>query len=483
VSLQVHPRLRTTVVETDNGLDFNELSYTTDCGMYVALNEERISGYDDGKGARPIMRRTIRYTMILAAMLAAVLPAVSARAQGSRIDAETARLAIERTDMVITQAKEVVEESRSVKARTVLEHAVQLQDKAKNSAGMTYYGMAVQFTNEARTEAQHAIALARQDAQIEERFRRMAEETAERLIRIRAQMAESGVRDEHLQHLMEEARDLLDKARLNHQQLRGELALQLTENASRLALRAEERFRRMRSLKETCERRLALAEQLMDRARERIEGSGDEQEASRLRIAEQNLVRARTMLSEGNYEACRATIENTERMLRMLSRNLSAGGNGESERMVAEARRLMERAEEMLGAGSGAPDEAYALLERAREMLRRAGEALEGGNDQEAKRLAEEARRMLRRAIEQGNDEITPEQARARIRDAEELGEMVRLALQDCRAEGATDLYERAVRHIEQARLRLDEKDPEGAAAQARIARNLMNRIREICAE
>jgi flagellin-specific chaperone FliS len=193
------------------------------------------------------------------------------------------------------------------------------------------------------------------------------------------------------------------------------------------------------------------------------------------------MTRARAMLSEGNYEACRATIESTERILRMLARSTSAEGDGEAERMVAEARRLMERAEEMIGAQGDAPDEAHVLLERARELLARAGEALKAGNDEEAKRLADEARRILRLAVEQASPEITPEQVKAWIRGAEELGEAVRLALDGCRAEGAGNLYDRALRHLEQARSSLDGEDLEGAAAQARIAHNLMNRIREIC--
>lgn len=428
------------------------------------------------------MKRTMTYVALgIAVITAMALQGPPALAQSGRIDAETARLAIERTDMVIGEAREIVDQTRSGKARLVLEKAERLQERAKSTAGLAAYGMAVQLTNEARTEARQAIALARRDAQVEERYRRLSEETAERLVRTRSRIAETGVRDDHLRHLMEEARDLLEKGRLNHQQLRGELALRLTENAGRLAVQAEERFRRMRSLKETCERRIALSERLLERSRERIEGAGDSAAGDRLRVAERNLVRARAMLSDGKYEACRATIENTERMLRMIARTAPSGDGG-AERLVAETRRLMERAEEMLGAGNGAPEQAYLLLERARTMLMLSGEALQGGDDAEAARLSEEARRLLRRAVETGSSRITPERAAERIREASEIGEAVRLSLDECRAEGARNLYERGLRHIEQARERLDGGDPEGAAAQARIARNLMNRIRELCA-
>ena len=52
----------------------------------------------------------------------------------------------------------------------------------------------------------------------------------------------------------------------------------------------------------------------------------------------------------------------------------------------------------------------------------------------------------------------------------------------DCRAEGIRELYQRAGEHLLQARRNLEKGKREEAVAEARIARNLFDRIREICA-
>ena len=64
-----------------------------------------------------------------------------------------------------------------------------------------------------------------------------------------------------------------------------------------------------------------------------------------------------------------------------------------------------------------------------------------------------------------------------------ELGETVRATLERCEAEGARNLYERANEHIVRARENLDRGLRDRAVAEARIARNLFNRVREICVQ
>ena len=428
------------------------------------------------------IKRNMICVLALTGVILAAAPTPPGAAQGARVDAESVREAIERTDEVIAAAREIVQQTRSVKARTVLEHALTLQNRARHNVSLSYNEIALRLTLEARKEARHAIGLARADAQLEERLRRLVEETTERLMRVRSQIAETGVRDAHLLRLVEEARGLLDKSRMNQQQLRGELALKLAENARRLAMQAEERFRRMRALMETCERRLTLLEGLAERARERVTDSGGEQAAGQLRIAEQQMARSRVMLSDGNYEACRATLERTERLLRTLVRQLADRGADNESRQMIELQRLIERAREMLAEHDGAPEHAYTLVERAREMLQRAESAHRGGNAEEARRLAEEARRILRRAVEEGRPAVPAERSGAEIENARELREAARIALESCAAEGAATLFERASHYLDSARERFNAGGHETALAEARIARNLFNRVREICA-
>jgi HEPN domain-containing protein len=436
------------------------------------------------KGVPPDMNRKMTYMMTAALMIAALLQPGIAFAQGTdHVDPEKARAEIERTDEVIASAREIVQDTRSQKARTALEYSMKLQTQAKNSAGISNNAMAYKLTLQSRNEAWHAINLARTDARQEELTKRLVEHTTEKLVMLRSRIAETGMRDERVMRLMNESRSLLEKSKMNHMQLRGELALKLAENSARLADQAEKRFRRSLNLMEMCQRRLTLLERLSERAYAHVEGSGDERAALQLQRAEEQLLRAREALSGGRYEACRMNLEKAERMLRTMMRNTERNRAGDPENMMAEARMLQERAEEMIGAQDGPSEKAYRLLEQARRMLDRAESDLGGGNAEEALRLMEEARRMLRSAVEEAGADVSPQRAADEIDRAAEAGEMVRATLEQCDAEGTRNLYERANQHMVRAKENLDNGQRERAVAEARIARNLFNRIREICAQ
>ena len=423
-----------------------------------------------------------KYRMMTILLLAALMvPAGSLYAQ-SGTDPDRARYEIERTDEVLANATEIVRDTRSQKARTSLEYAMKLQERAKSSASIAHNSMAIQLTGQARKEAWHAINLARTAARMEERTRRLSEHTTEKLIHLRARLAETGLRDERTLRLMMESQAMLEKARMNYRELRGELALKLAENSFRLANQAEERFRQSLGRMEMCQRRLTLLERLSERAHANVGESAGEKERMQLERADEHLARARNAMSAGRYEVCRMNIESAERMLRNLTRTTSRVRAGDPEAAIEEARRLQHRAEEMVGAPGEAPEQALRLLEQARRMLDRAEDELAGGNGDEALRLTTEARRMLRRAVELSRGETGPGEAAAEVERAAQLGELVRAILEDCETEGAGDLMNRAEEHLRKARADLDGGRHERAVSEARIARNLYNRVREICA-
>jgi len=427
------------------------------------------------------MKNKKRHIITVLLLAAALAPAGKIYAQGS-VDPARVQMEIDRTDEVIASAREIVRDSRSQKARTSLEYSLKLQEKAKNSVSLANHGMAMQLTTQSRKEAWHAINLARTAARQEERTKRLAEHTTEILISLRARIAETGVRDERAMRLMQESRSMLEKARINYQQLRGELALNLTENAHRLAKQAQERFRQSLGSMEMCRRRLTLLERLSERARSHVAESGGERDRMQLEKAGEHLSRARNAMSAGRYEVCRMNIEAAERMLRSLTRNTSRVRAGDPQTMLDEARRLQHRAEEMIGSGEGVPENAFRLLEQARRMLDRAGSEISEGREDEALRLIEEARRTLRRSVELARGEVGGDEAAAEVERASRLGETVRAILEDCETEGSGDLFLRAENHMRKAREDLDSGLHERAAAEARIARNLYNRVREICA-
>ena len=264
-------------------------------------------------------------TMLAAIVIAATLIAPlcgPARAQGTYDDALTVRTALERTDEVISRAGEVVNDTRSEKGRVSLQFALELQERAwaNYNAAIPNLRLAQRLTERARSEAWHAMSLARSDMRSEDGLTRVAEEARERLAAVRDQMNELNVRDEHALKLMNEAHGLLDKSRVNAQQNRYQLAFRLATNARQLALQTEEHVRNTRRLKDSVERRIMLLERLVWRSRERVNESDNEKPRAELRVAERKLALARELLAEGRYGEARQACEACEQMLRGIVR-------------------------------------------------------------------------------------------------------------------------------------------------------------------
>lgn len=403
-------------------------------------------------------------------------------AQGT-IDGDRAQEAITRTDEVIAGAKTVVEDSRSQKAQLSLQVANGLQLRAKQSLSARGYGMAYKLTIQAREEAWHAIALARSDAQFEQNNVRVADETRERIARLRDLMVESGVRDEQAMKLMEQSRNLLEKSRLNAQQLRFQIALKLAMNAEQLAIRAEEHIRNTRAIKEAAERRLALLERLMERSREQVQDRDREGSRMQIKAAEEQLEKGRELLAAGRYREAKQALERCEKSLRNSVRHMSSPAAGDPRVMLEEAHRLLVRAQQIISESGGPRDpKAHETLERAREMLRRAEDAIDNGRAAEGTALIARIREMLRAATREHSGDMTDEALMLRIEKIEALRVEARNFVETCPAPGIKELMARAEEHVRLAREHAQRGDLEEGAAEASIARNLFQRITEACA-
>ena len=88
---------------------------------------------------------------------------------------------------------------------------------------------------------------------------------------------------------------------------------------------------------------------------------------------------------------------------------------------------------------------------------------------------------MLRKAVQSRDHKIEPEQIENSIESIMEMRDNIRVMLTECRAEGAQNLFERANRHLDNAVGLFEMKRFGQAEAKARIARNIYQRIREIC--
>ncbi len=421
------------------------------------------------------------YNMLTVVLFIGMISALSSQAVPAQMTGdspESVMAACDRTADIIEQAKSIISESRSEIARRSLEKAILLQERANTQLDAENMNFALKFTIKARREAWHAIALARNDARIEEKLDNLNENTRERLSRLHERIAESGVRDERLMGLLSRAGDMVEESHMNAHQLRTRLAMNISENAFNLAMRAEERFRNVLDDKEMSERRLKLMARLIKRARVRIDQDGAEKDRLMLSEAERSMDMAREMIGEGNYQSARVSVEKCERILRNLARRISYNETKGVDTELDEGLRLLLRAREYFGEA----EESAAGLSEADALLTRAREEIALGRDDEARELIASARVMLRNAVQTRNSELDPDQVESNIESMMQIRENIGFMLTECRAEGAQNLYERANRHLDNAAGLFEMKRLGQAEAEARIARNMYQRIKEICA-
>jgi tetratricopeptide (TPR) repeat protein len=429
-----------------------------------------------------ISRTNTTVLVLIALFTLAILYPTPVTAQNA-VDRERVRSELDRTDEIIHEATDVVHTSRSQKGRLKIERAMEIQAKAKEAYDQTHYQLALKLTLEAREEANQALGLARLENRIEERLRRMSEETIEHLANVRDIMVEANIKDLQTIRLAEESKALLEKAQENAHQLRFQLALKLVETARQRAIQAEQHVRRVLAVKQMNERRLALIERLIERARERIHEGTNAQIMQQLHLAEEQYNRARELQREGRYRAARINIEKCEKTLRSLARRLTQRRVNDPEAMLRESYRLLERAGQIIaeeGDGTGSARQ-IRLVEQAQGLLTRAENAIDAGRYEEAQRLITRTRRLLRQAIREERRDETAERVVSMIEQVEKLRTSVLEMLPSCTAPGTETLMERATNRLERAKMYLEEGRIENAAAEARIARNMYNRIKEIC--
>jgi RNase P/RNase MRP subunit p29 len=430
------------------------------------------------------MKSSNEYTLIILAVASLlVLHCGIAFAQSQEDpDQEKVREAIQVTYTVLEQAQTVVMESTSQKARTMLERAFSIQETAGELAddnSASSLRRSLNLTLEARQLAYQAIALARQEMKTEESIARMTEETNDRIALVRDEIIDHDLRADHAMKLLDEARNMLEKSRLNAQQRRYQLALKLAENARNRVLQAEQYMKRIRALKGMVERRLALLEKLQERAVQRVDVQESEQIREQLQLIEQWMEQTKKLLREHRYQAAKMALENCEKAFRNLVRRFPSQNLTDPESMMGETYRLLERAEEMIGPDADAKRRGF--LEEAKRLLTRAGDELANNRNEEALRLIQEARNTLRLAASEEKQAVTQEQARMEIQLAEALGEEIQPAIQGCDAPGVQMLLDRAHDRLDRARHFLDDGEYSNAEAEARISRNLYQRVREIC--
>lgn len=343
---------------------------------------------------RKLFRRSAPRRAALLAVL--VLSLVTGYATGAAQAQDTAALEnyLERTGELLLWARDLVQETENRPARQVLTQAGELHRRSLELAAGERPVRAYEVGRRARTAVWHAVKLAREAMNYEER------------VRIRQER----FRDQH-QTLAERAREM-----------RSEAALKLVRQAENHAQRARERT--LQGETEMAFEMLEQAEQLLQRVRRLLEEGASpdrlRQDLDRTRIL---IDRTREGLGESPRPEALDLLNEAEAALDRAREHLAQGHPVRAGRQAAAARQLAKQAAE--GAGSGARveaverqiaswDERSAQLEpkiqedgsrqateayrQALDHRRRAGESLAAGKNGQALRQIRAAHDHLDRA-------------------------------------------------------------------------------------
>jgi hypothetical protein len=402
-----------------------------------------------------------------------------AYAQNEEPDRDKVQEELDKTQQILDWALEIVMESSSLKGRLILDQAQSMQDQALENFSSSLRST-LKLTLEARQLAYQAIAMARQETKTEARIYQILEETNNRMAKIRDEMIEHNVKADRVIKLLDEARNMMEKSKLESQQHRYQLSLKLAESARNRTLQAEQFARRIRTLKGTVERRLALMEKLYERAADQVGRMDSDQARNQLNLVEQQMTRTKQLLAEYRYQAAKISLENCEKTFRNLIRQIPSQNVNNPEAMLEEAYRLLARAEEMYGAADD-PLKQRGYLDEAKRLLTRAGDELAENRNDEALRLINEARTLLHLSVGEEKQEMTQEHVRSEIQKTEAMRAEVRNVVEACDAPGIQTLLDRAESRLGKAWQLLEAGELPNAEAEARIARNLYQRVREIC--
>jgi hypothetical protein len=425
--------------------------------------------------------RRIHMAVFPIVLIVLLLPAAAPVAQTS--DLNDLMTAIARNEELITQARFLVHQTSSSKARSSLEAAEKLHQFSRDLAAAGDRPLiAVRVTGQARQAILNTINIAKREARLEENALKSMERAAHRLGQARALYEEYGERDDlPVRKLLEEAAAQLQRARNNMREHLFDVALQLARASTDMSNRAIQMLKRDSLSPEDVFREIERTDIIMERVMSRDEPalrpSLDQAVRDAMNQARELQNRAKHNARSDNY---RLALEQTRRA-REITMRVGRGAaasmepNGEIvARAIAFTDELLARVGEA-AQESGEPRLGERLDEAARlQMLAR--EKFDDEQYRAAMSLTLRAREIARRAlrsIERPLDAGAVRDALARTDSAIE-----RLAARAGESGNTTalNLVERARERQRSARAALESGDLRRALALTRVARNLSRR-------
>jgi len=336
----------------------------------------------------------LHVSRILVWLLALWLPAGLALAQVE--GRELVRDYLDRTQEVLSQAREVVANSESARARHILREAINLQEQAEDLWRRERPRQAQQVSARSRRAAQLSVRVARDEQGFEERTRMRLE----RLRDLHDQVLDRAleVNDRRALRFVREAERQFQRAREQYAQHSYEMAFNLLKSAE-ISLHRATRLLFEGAGPARLENEMERTRDLLANTRERLGNDPDPLARELLARAHNELEQARAAVARG--EPLHA-VHLLRQARRQAGRALSASGGGpDVETIQIQLARWDARYAEVADAvRESGSEEAGLLLDRAQRFRQRAGGLLQDDDRVGSLRQIKIAHDLLNEAIE-----------------------------------------------------------------------------------
>ncbi|HEX5132801.1 MAG TPA: hypothetical protein VFX92_09970 [Candidatus Krumholzibacteria bacterium] len=410
--------------------------------------------------------------ILAASLLVIAMPAMrGVRAQTT--DGTQVATLIERNAGLLAQATELVQETNSTRARSLLQTATSLQRQSEELLANNQLAMAGRVALRAREAIQQTIATAKRDARLEDQTTRVMERAVTRLEQARSVFEESGRENPNARRLIFESADNLRRAQEQRQEHMFETSLRLAEASLMQSTRAIRMLRRDGTgAGADAGDEIDRTQRVLDRATE-VRPS----DPARVRLLEQATeMQTRAIRAAERGDALPA-LEQTRGARDLALRVLRGSGAGVAPaedvamRAIGLTDEILEGARALLAEN---PNQALARrVEEAGRQQEDARRALADGDFDRAAQVSMNARAMIRGALQEIDVAVSPESAGAALARTDAALDELRAALSAHDNAGARDLLERATARQRDARAALQDGEPKRALALTRVAHNL----------
>ena len=412
-----------------------------------------------------------RLILLASSLVAMLVPQASAQTDIANIQDQ-----ILRNEEMLVQARDLVRQTSSIRARALLDTAVKLHIQSKNYLSSQRPVLAAQAARRAREAILQSIALAKKDAKLEENAAKAIDRATNRLDRAQQLLSENrDLQSGSTRKMIEEATTQLQRARDNMREHHYEVAFRLARSSEELSQRAIATVRSDFTDPELVLRELQRTDELFERIEEQLYPESNNAARSLFEEAAGVQRNAQDNYHRGNFQLALEMTQTARRLAVRVTRMLGTGTNRDN---VEEAIRLTDM---LLGQARDIVSErdAHELarrIEQATNLQTKAKDEFQRGHYENALNLTLRSRSILRDALGTIKKAMDPEEVRATMVQTDEVLARLREALADSDNSAATDIFVRASSQQEKAWDELNQGRLRAALAHTKLARRLARR-------